>query len=83
KGTPAFPAAHASGGFALMALAMLARNRRNQILLVTLGITLGWAMGFYQMLRGAHYLSHTLVTWCIAALIITLLAKLLPKKVSA
>jgi hypothetical protein len=26
----------------------------------------GWAMGFYQMLKGAHFLSHTFVTMSIA-----------------
>lgn len=80
-GTNAFPAGHASGGFALMSLAFLATSRRKKILLVLAGSAIGWGMGLYQMFRGAHYLSHTLVTWCLAALIITLLAKLLPKNI--
>jgi membrane-associated PAP2 superfamily phosphatase len=77
-----FPAGHASGGFALMCLAMLARTRRWQIGLVCVGTALGWWMGGYQMLRGAHYLSHTLVTWVVAAIVITILAKFLPKRIA-
>lgn len=57
-----FPAGHASGGFALLALSGLARTRRWQIAGLALGGVAGGAMGFYQMAKGAHYLSHTLVT---------------------
>jgi len=57
-----FPAGHASGGFALVALSGLARTRRGQIAGIVLGGVAGGAMGFYQMAKGAHYLSHTLVT---------------------
>lgn len=57
-----FPAGHASGGFALAALSGLARTRRWQIAGIALGGVVGGAMGFYQMAKGAHYLSHTLVT---------------------
>jgi len=57
-----FPAGHASGGFALVALGGLARIRRWQIAGFALGGVAGGAMGFYQMAKGAHYLSHTLVT---------------------
>lgn len=57
-----FPAGHASGGFALVALGGLARTRRGQIASLVLGGVTGGAMGFYQMAKGAHYLSHTLVT---------------------
>lgn len=57
-----FPAGHASGGFALVALSGLARSRRWQIAGIALGAVAGGAMGFYQMAKGAHYLSHTVVT---------------------
>lgn len=57
-----FPAGHASGGFALLALAGLASERRGQLLGVVTGLTVGSLMGFYQMAKGAHYLSHTLIT---------------------
>ena len=61
-----FPAGHASGGFALFALAGLASNRRGQLLGVATGLAVGSLMGFYQMAKGAHYLSHTLITALIA-----------------
>lgn len=61
-----FPAAHASGGFALMGLAWLRRSVRWRFAFVILGLTVGWWMGGYQMLRGAHFLSHTVVTMLLA-----------------
>ncbi|HSI07790.1 MAG TPA: phosphatase PAP2 family protein [Rariglobus sp.] len=57
-----FPAGHASGGFALLSLAGLARTRRGRWLGLLMGLSVGTLMGGYQMLKGAHYLSHTLVT---------------------
>lgn len=57
-----FPAGHASGGFALLSLAGLAATRRGQLLGLLAGLSSGSLMGGYQMLKGAHYLSHTLVT---------------------
>jgi len=64
-----FPAGHASGGFALASLAGLARSRRGQLGGLAAGVALGGAMGLYQMLKGAHYLSHTLVTALVAWLV--------------
>lgn len=64
-----FPAGHASGGFALMSLAGLARTRRGQAWGVAIGLAAGWIMGLYQMLKGAHYLSHTLVTMLVVWLV--------------
>ncbi len=57
-----FPAGHASGGFALLSLAGLARTRRGQLTGASIGLALGGIMGVYQMLKGAHYLSHTVIT---------------------
>lgn len=69
-----FPAGHASGGFALMALGFVMRRRWAGVLA---GCALGWAMGLYQMLKGAHYLSHTLTTWALAWLMLLGLAALI------
>lgn len=57
-----FPAGHASGGFALVALAGLATTRRGRLRGIAVGLAVGTWMGAYQMLKGAHYLSHTLIT---------------------
>jgi membrane-associated PAP2 superfamily phosphatase len=62
KSGKGFPAGHASGGFALLSLAGLATTRRGQLTGIGVGLAAGWWMGGYQMLKGAHYLSHTLVT---------------------
>ena len=72
-----FPAGHASGGFALVALMTLARTRRQQAMALGLALTMGWVMGLYQMAKGAHYLSHTLVTMWLAWLIYLGIARLI------
>ena len=61
-----FPAGHASGGFALLGLMWLRRTKAWQLAGLALGLGTGWWMGGYQMLKGAHYLSHTLTTMLIA-----------------
>ena len=67
-----WPAAHASGGFALMGITIFANrsNWRRRLFLTLPGFTLGWAMGLFQMARGHHYLSHTLVSLGLALLTI-------------
>lgn len=65
-----FPAGHASGGFALIALAGLRPERRWRLFGWALGLGAGWWMGGYQMLKGAHYLSHTVVTMVLAWIIL-------------
>jgi len=69
-----FPAGHASGGFALMGLGLLFSHRRARWFGFALGMTCGWTMGIYQMLKGAHFLSHTVTTMLLAVLIIQLIA---------
>ncbi len=67
-----FPAGHASGGFALMGLLFVRSTRRWRLNTITFGLILGWWMGGYQMLKGAHYLSHTVTTMLVAWLVIIL-----------
>ena len=67
-----FPAGHASGGFALMGLLAVRAARRWRQGVIVLGLGLGWWMGGYQMLKGAHYLSHTLTTMLVAWLVVLL-----------
>ena len=61
-----FPAGHASGGFALHGLMWLRRTQAWRLGGLALGLGAGWWMGGYQMLKGAHYLSHTVVTMLLA-----------------
>lgn len=70
-----WPAGHASGGFALVALASLAATRRGQVTGTMIGLTVGCVMGSYQMLKGAHFLSDTLVTALLAWIIHLLLRR--------
>ena len=68
----AFPAGHASGGFALMALAGLASTRRMRTIGVLTGLGFGLSMGFYQIANGNHYLSHTVYTGLICWIVFLL-----------
>jgi membrane-associated PAP2 superfamily phosphatase len=65
-----FPAGHASGGFSLFAFYFVRRKRL--WLLLPLGV--GGIMGLYQMLKGAHFLSHTLFTLFLSLFFSALLA---------
>jgi len=69
-----FPAGHASGGFALLALSFLFGSKRNRKIAIWVAMAIGWTMGGYKMLIGDHFLSHTLTTMLLAWLIINLLA---------
>jgi len=73
----AFPAGHASGGFALLGLYWILKARRWRGLALGLGV--GCWMGFYQVARGEHFLSHTLATAALAWLLCVGLAWLLRK----
>jgi membrane-associated PAP2 superfamily phosphatase len=75
-----WPAGHASGGFALVAVASLAVTRRGRVMGTLAGLTVGSIMGIYQMVKGAHYLSDTLVTMLLAWIIHLLLRRLLLRK---
>ncbi len=68
-----FPAGHASGGFALMMLFFAFERWRNRSIGLATGLIAGWAMGLYQMMRGAHYLSHTVVSMMLAWILILLI----------
>ncbi len=74
-----WPAGHASGGFALMALFFLFKSKKNKNLALLLGLSVGWAMGLYKMFVGDHFLSHTIVTMILAYLIMFIIAKIVYK----
>ncbi len=84
KKVKCFPAGHASGGFALMALFFLFKTKRNQCIALVSALTIGWGTGGYKMLIGDHFLSHTIVTMLIAWLLIltiTTIIRLVFKKI--
>lgn len=65
-----FPAGHATAGFAFMALYFCFNDKRKKILGLSLGIFLGLTAGTYQMLRGQHFLSHTLFSMVASFMVI-------------
>jgi len=65
-----FPAGHASAGFALMILWYALRSKRKKWIGLVSGIAAGWTMGLYQMMKGAHFMSHTVVTMISAWILI-------------
>ena len=77
-----YPAGHASGGFALMSLYFLFFSKRKKRLALISAITLGWIIGFYKMIIGDHFFSHTLVTMIIAWLIILFIVKFVDRVIS-
>ncbi|MBV6618996.1 phosphatase PAP2 family protein, partial [Acinetobacter baumannii] len=66
-----FPGGHASAGFILMTgyfVYRLEQPKRAYFYLFS-GILLGFMMGWAQMMRGAHFLSHNLWTgWVVWAI---------------
>ncbi|WP_164549077.1 phosphatase PAP2 family protein [Amphritea opalescens] len=62
-----FPAGHASGGYAWVALYFFCRLYKPQwrMAALSVGLLLGMAFGLSQQFRGAHFLSHDLWTLAI------------------
>jgi membrane-associated PAP2 superfamily phosphatase len=69
-----FPAAHCSGAFALMSLYFVMPEPLRWLGL-GLGLAAGWIVGLYQMFKGVHYLSHTIVTMFLVWTIILALSR--------
>lgn len=75
-----WPAGHASAGFALLGFRAVAPPRlRSTFFYTAPGVAAGWLLGFYQMARGQHYLSHTFATMAIALVISALACILLAR----
>lgn len=70
-----FPSGHASGGYALLSLGMLDREPATRRGLWLLAALYGSWMGAYQLLRGAHFLSHVLASALVAQLIVCAIAR--------
>jgi len=70
-----FPGGHASAGFALMTFyfVFLDKSRFFAQLVLAGAFTLGMLMGWSQMARGAHFMSHNLWTaWIVWMVLLTL-----------
>ena len=55
----------------------LRRSRLGRWAGLSLALGLGWWMGGYQMLKGAHYLSHTVVTMLLAWIVLFALRRVI------
>ncbi len=78
-----FPGGHASGGFALMAFYFAFRDSEPKLAKMGLlaGIIFGFAMGWGQMMRGAHFMSHNLWTaWVVWMILLVQYWAWSPKK---
>ena len=64
-----FPAGHAVTGFALYILVFVFLNKKLKYLSFFTATILGWVLGFYQILKGAHFLSDTLIAMLLSLLI--------------
>ena len=66
-----FPGGHASSGFALIAGYFIYRlsERKRAYFFLFSALILGFALGWAQMMRGAHFFSHNLwsawIIWCL------------------
>jgi len=70
-----FPAGHASGGFALLSLFFLFKSKKNRIIAFISALLIGWIIGFYKMLIGDHFFSHTFVSMLLAWIIVLIIHK--------
>ncbi len=70
-----FPAGHATVGIWLAAICVfwLPHNPKVAIKVFTIGLSIGFVMGWVQQMRGAHFLFHTLWTAWLASLVILIM----------
>ena len=68
-----FPAGHATAGFAFLGLFYAFRQYKYRLAGLSAGLALGWIAGIYQMLRGQHFLSHTLFSMVAALTLIVII----------
>lgn len=70
-----FPAGHASTGLWLAAFAVfwLPHQPKYAWRVLWLGLTVGFALGWVQQMRGAHFLTHTLMSVWLACCILLIL----------
>ena len=68
-----FPAGHAVTGFCLMILFFVFKEREKRIKGLIFGVALGWIIGFYQMAKGAHFFSDTVISMLMCFLVATII----------
>lgn len=71
-----FPAGHAVTGFALMILFFIFEKKSYRYLALVMAITLGWVLGFYQIMKGAHFFSDTVVAMLVCFILAAIIARI-------
>jgi membrane-associated PAP2 superfamily phosphatase len=80
-----FPGAHASGGFALVSFYFAFKNSKPKFAgaMLVISLVLGFTMGWVQIMRGEHFLSHNLwsawVVWLVVFVLFSI-KKVIEKK---
>jgi len=75
-----FPAGHAVTGYSLFVLFFTIANKTKRSIIFFLVFIVGSVLGLYQMLKGAHFLSHTIISSITCFIIAALIAKLFVEK---
>ncbi len=70
-----FPAGHSITGFSLMILFFVFNKFLYRFLALTFAITLGWILGLYQMAKGVHFFSDTMISMICCFIIAALIAR--------
>lgn len=77
-----FPAGHAITGFSLYIFCFIFYKKSQQIF-VFLAVTIfGWILGFYQILKGAHFVSDTLVAMFTCLILAQIIEKIYRQKIN-
>jgi len=76
-----FPAGHAITGFSLYILCFILYKKSQQIAVFLIVTILGWILGFYQILKGAHFVSDTILAMLSCLLLAQIIAKIYRQKI--
>lgn len=76
KSGQCFPAGHCVTGFAFFILFFALKQKRNRIFGLIFAFTFGWILGFYQMIKGAHFLGDTVISMLVCFLLAAIISKI-------
>lgn len=79
KKAQCFPAGHAVTGFALYILAFVFVSKKLKFYSFILASFAGWILGFYQILKGAHFISDTLIAMLLSLFLAQIISNIFKK----